>query len=155
VLLPKPLTHVSSFASLNKTYLAPHDTIHAIAKSTSDFHGMVEISFASPTQSLPVADEFTVTGTGGWLSVNQTAAPDSDTSVVRVVITSNLRGDSAMVAEREEVIVEPRRGVEAEMEGFFEALKGGNDGLGDPRGALRDVAFIEAALRSGGQLVDI
>jgi len=155
VILPNPITHVSSFASLNKDYLAPHDTINAIAMSESHFHGMTEITFASPTRSCPVSDQIIVTGTDGWLSVNPTAVPNSAAYVIRTVIKSVVKLDHGAEEEKEEIIAEPLRGVKAELASFFEAVNGSDDGLGDPKGALSDVAFIQAALNSAGQLVDL
>ena len=57
----------------------------------------------------------------------------------------------------EEVIEEEIKGVQVELASFFDALKGKDDGLGlgDPRGALADVAFIEAGLKSDGVLVEL
>ena len=50
----------------------------------------------------------------------------------------------------------PVRGVEAEWESFFAAIKGEkDDGLGSPRAALADVAIVEAALTSQGELIDL
>lgn len=67
--------------------------------------------------------------------------------------------------------VRPSRGVENELRAFFGAAvrvgaageegEKGFDGLGkgkeagEPRGALVDVAFIQAALQSGGEVVDL
>lgn len=48
------------------------------------------------------------------------------------------------------------KGVEVELASFFDAFHGAkSDPLGDPTGALRDVAFIEAALNSEGNLVSL
>lgn len=50
-------------------------------------------------------------------------------------------------------------GVEVELGSFFDRISGrtteGEEEFGDLSGALRDVAFIEAALKSGGKLVDL
>ena len=57
--------------------------------------------------------------------------------------------------EEVEVIEERTRGVEVELESFLIAVKGCDDGLGDPRAALKDVAVIQGALTSEGRVVDL
>jgi len=155
-MLPHTLTHLSGFVSLNKDYLKPHDTINVIARAGSHFHGTVELTFASPTKSRPAYDGFVVTGTDGWLSVNQVSVAGSDDPVLRVTIKS-VQKIGNEVEEREEIIEEPMRGVQLELESFFDTINGKYDvsALGDPLGALRDVSFIQAALNSEGSLVDL
>ncbi|KAG9307907.1 hypothetical protein JVU11DRAFT_12951 [Chiua virens] len=162
VILPSPMTHLSGFASLNLEYLAPQDTINAIIKSADGSHGIFELSNAAPTQSRSsVGNGIVITGTDGYLTINQTTAKDPVTggerSVFRVVIKSVTRSvDGKVGPEKEAVIDELSRGVEQELASFFAAaLEGKEDGLGSPRGALRDVAIIEAALKSNGQLIDL
>lgn len=163
------MAHLSGFASLNADWLAPHDTINAVVKSADGSHGVFELSVAAPTQSRASASNgngIIVTGTNGYITVDQATARDPVTGteqpVFRVVIRSVSRdADGKQVGpEREEVIDEPMRGVELQLASFFAAAlegKGNNDGngLGSPRGALCDVAFIEAALNSHGELVDL
>ncbi|KDQ32487.1 hypothetical protein PLEOSDRAFT_1091124 [Pleurotus ostreatus PC15] len=156
VMLPSPLTHLSGFASLNKDYLPPHDTIHAIAKSiakdsTTTFHGTASLTWASPTASKSVPDGITITGSDGWLSATTIYAE----GVVRITIKSVVHAAGKPDEEREEIIDKPIQGVQRELESFFAATKGTDDGLGDPLGALRDVAFIQAGLDSNGALVDL
>ncbi|KAK0460405.1 uncharacterized protein EV420DRAFT_1306330 [Desarmillaria tabescens] len=144
VLLPQPITHLSSFASLNKDYLAPHDTIHAIAKASEHYNGTIEMSFAFPTVSKPVSakDAYVVTGTKGYVSISM------EGGFVKAVLTT----------EKKETVVEERmRGVEVELGSFFNATNGkeGVEPFGNPVGALKDVAFIEAALKSEGALIDL
>ena len=157
VVLPYPLTHLSGFASLNKDYLLPHDTIQAIAKAGDNFHGIIEITFASPTKSLPVGDRLVITGTEGWLSVNVVNKPGTKRTFIRTVIRSVVKVDGKPDEEKEEVIEYPESGIAAEFGSFFDAIKGKNDGLGfgEPFAALGDVAFIQAALNSNGELVDL
>ncbi|RDB17252.1 putative oxidoreductase C26H5.09c [Hypsizygus marmoreus] len=166
VMLPHQLTHLSGFASLNKDFLGPHDTINVVARAGSHFHGTAEITFASPTKSRPVADGFVITGTDGWLSVNQVGAERFRGPIFRVTIKSVVKKEGKPDEEVEEVIEEPVKGIQAELASFFiaaevasffNAVKGKSDGtdLGDPLSALRDVAFIEAALNSDGRLVDL
>ena len=153
-MLPLPLTHLSAFISSNKDYLKPYDTIHSITRSGDSYHGIVEITFASPTKSLPTGDLISVTGTNGWLSVNSVNTPSGP--VFRTVIKSVIKVKNKPDEEKEEVVEEAQNGVVTEFSSFFDAIDGKDElGLGDPFGALRDVAFIEAALNSNGKLVDL
>lgn len=157
-MLPYPLTHLSGFASLNKDYLLPHDTIQAIAKAGDNFHGIIEITYASPTKSFPQGDRLVITGTEGWLSVNVINKPGATgTFIIRIVIKSVVKVDGKPDEEKEEVIEIPESGIEAEFASFFDAINGKDDGLGlgEPYSALGDVAFIQAALNSNGELVDL
>ncbi|KAF8876840.1 oxidoreductase family protein [Infundibulicybe gibba] len=155
VMLPQALTHLSGFASLNKEYLAPHDTINAVVKAGSHFHGTIELTFASPTTTRPTADGFVITGSDGWLSVNQASLPGSNKSVIRIKIISVIKKDGKE-EEKEEVIEHPLMGVQSELLGFFSTISGKSaEAIGDPLAALRDVAFIEAGLNSDGSPVDL
>jgi predicted dehydrogenase len=143
---------------LNKDYLKPHDTIHTVAKAGDHFHGIVEMTFASPTSSSPQADEFVVTGTDGWLSVNEVDIPGEDASVTRITVKSVVKAEGKPEEEKEDIIDVPgSKGVQVELQSFFDAIAGKNDGLGlgDPQAALGDVAFIQAALNSDGEVVDL
>ncbi|KAF8840141.1 NAD(P)-binding protein [Paxillus ammoniavirescens] len=162
VILPSPMAYLSGFASLNVEWLEPQDTINAIIKSADGSHGIFELSFGAPTPSREsVGNGIVITGTDGFLTVNRTEVRDPITgnnkSIFRLTIKSATRGtDGKPGSEQEEVIDEPVRGVELELAGFFAAvLEGKDDGLGSPMGALQDVAVIEAALNSGGKLVDL
>jgi predicted dehydrogenase len=157
VVLPYPLTHLSGFVSLNKDYLLPHDTIQAIAKAGDNFHGIIEITYASPTKSLPQGDLLVITGTEGWLSVNAVNKPGTTETFIRTVIKSVVKVDGNPDEEKEEVIEKPKSGIAAEFASFFDAISGKDDGLGlgEPFSALGDVAFIQAALNSNGELVDL
>ncbi|KAF8169514.1 hypothetical protein BJ912DRAFT_1048320 [Pholiota molesta] len=157
VMLPQAFTHLSGFASLNKDYLKPHDTIHSVVKAGDHFHGISEMTFASPTKSRPQAENFVITGNDGWLSVNQVNIPGSDKPVIRIVVKSVVKAEGKPDEEAEEIIDVPSQGVVAEQTSFFNALSGKDDGLnlGDPSAALADVAFIQAALNSNGKLVDL
>lgn len=162
VILPSAMTFLSGFASLSVKWLAPQDTISAIVKCADGTHGVFELSVAAPTQTRSSAGNgIVVTGTDGHLTVTQTRVRDPITGderpVFRITIKSVTRdADGKASPEREEVIDEPVRGVEVELAGFFAAaLEGKEDGLGNPRGALRDVAIIEASLKSDGRLIDL
>ncbi len=102
------------------------------------------MTFAFPTTSKPVSakDACVVTGTEGY------AAISIEGGFVKAVLTT----------EKKETIVEERMtGVQVELGGFFDAADGkeGVEPFGSPVGALKDVAFIEAALNSDGALVDL
>ncbi|KAF9476098.1 NAD(P)-binding protein [Pholiota conissans] len=157
VMLPHAFTHLSGFASLNKDYLKPHDTIHTVVKAGDHFHGISEMTFACPTKSRPNADAFVITGNDGWVSVNNVNIPGSDKPIIRIVVKSVVKVEGQPEQEAEETIDVPSQGVLAEQQSFFDALEGKDDGLnlGDPFAALADVAFIQAALNSNGKLVDL
>lgn len=157
VVLPSELTHLSGFASLNRDYLAPMDTINTIIKTADGAHGIFELSFGAPAPSRS-GNATVVTGTSGWLEIGgaKVKEGDSEVSVVRVTIKSVTKDkDGKEGEEKTEVIDEKARGVEAELVSFLEALKGNDDGLGDAKNALKDVAIIQAALNSNGALVDL
>ncbi|KAJ7656343.1 oxidoreductase family protein [Mycena polygramma] len=154
-MLPQPLTHLSGFASLNHEYLKPHDTIHAVAKADSHFHGIVELSFGAPTKSVPSSDAYVITGSEGWISVNF-AKVEGKGQVLRILIKRVVKVEGKPSEEAEELVDVPMKGVEAEFASFFDAIAGKETlDIGDPRGALNDVAFIQAGLNSGGELVDL
>ncbi|OBZ77020.1 hypothetical protein A0H81_03114 [Grifola frondosa] len=160
VMLPSPMKTLSSFASLNKEWLAPHDTINAIVQSADGAHGIVELTFASPTPSRAelAGNGITITGTDGWLSVNQATVLDGDTSVrvFRITIRKLQKDkDGKEVGETVEVLEEKVAGIEKELESFLQAIAGSNDELGSVQGALKDVAFIQAALTSNGSPIDL
>ncbi|KAJ7017716.1 oxidoreductase family protein [Mycena alexandri] len=153
-MLTHPLTHLSAFASLNHEYLKPHDTIHAVVQAGSHFHGIVELSFGAPTKSVPSADQYVITGSEGWLTVNFVRVEGK--SVLRVFIKRAVKVEGEPTTEVEEVIDTPGMGVEAEFRSFFDAVAGKPTlEIGDPLEALKDVAFIQAGLNSGGKLVDL
>lgn len=58
--------------------------------------------------------------------------------------------------EMKEVFEEESVGVNVEVKNFLDAVSNGSDtGHGNPRDALQDVAFIQAALTSQGAPVDL
>jgi hypothetical protein len=138
---------------LNKEYLKPHDTINAIVKSDGHYHGSVDMTWGFPTEKKPTTDAFVVSGSKGWLTINNSWAPP----LVKIVIASNKASAEEKDQVVQEVIEEAGRGVEVELRSFFDAVSGKDDGLGlgNPREALVDVAFIQAALTSDGSLVDL
>ena len=154
--LPAPLTHLTAFASLNKDFLKPYDTIHSIAKAGDSFHGIVEFTYALPTISAPAGDLLSVTGMEGWLSINEVEKPGTNGTFIRTVIKSVVKVEGKPDEEKEEVIEEVQNGIVAEFASFFDAIQGKDKlGFGDPFAALSDVAFIQAALNSKGELMDL
>lgn len=168
-LLPDPLKQVTSFASLSKPHLPPHDTITALLSCTSPSetasepkdkkaHGIFELSFAAPAPSRSKAGNTTIiTGDKGWLDI-ATGVKIGDKSVVRVtvhIVTREQEKEGDVLEEKELVIEEEQKSIEMEITNFLNALKGTDDGLGDPRAALLDVAVIQAALNSEGRPVDL
>lgn len=153
-MLPGPLTSLTAVSSLNKEYLKPHDTIHAIAQGGNNFHGIMEMTWAFPTKTTPAVDGFTFTGSKGWMSVNR-ISPPSGPAYIR--IHTKIAATAEGLVEEEDSIDIPSDGVQAELRSFFGAIQGKDDGLrlGEPKGALFDVAFIQAALNSKGSLIDL
>lgn len=159
-MLPSPFKTLSSFASLNKKWLAPHDTINAVVQSTDGSHGIVELTFAAPTasRSEKAFNGITITGTDGWLSVNQVKVLDGSKPVggLRVtIVTAKRDKDGNDIGENEEIIDKETDGVPNELKFFIEAVNGSDNGLGTAIGALKDVAFIQAGLNSNGAPIDL
>ena len=153
MLLPSTLTHIAAFASLNKDILAPQDTITAIVKTADGAHGTFELTFASPSSTnYTDGNGLTITGSHGWLNIGQSPAQEGKPSQSRITI--NTVSDKQEV--KEEIIdVASWQGVNVEIASFFQAVDGNDDRAQDPSSALKDLAFIQAALRSNGQSVDL
>lgn len=158
-MLTEPFTQLSGFASLNKDYLLPHDTIHCIVRAGSHYHGVVEMTFASPTKSIPAAENIVITGSDGWVACNMSSEGFT------VVIKSRVKEDGKPEEEQEyketeETMTFPSKGVEVELAAFFAEIQKDGTGeqsldIGNPRNALKDVGFIQAALNSEGNLTDL
>ncbi|KIP10807.1 hypothetical protein PHLGIDRAFT_22069 [Phlebiopsis gigantea 11061_1 CR5-6] len=152
IILPSPMATLSGFASQNQAHLPPHDTINAVVNTVDGVHGLVELSWGAPVPSR--SDEahsgISITGQEGWISVENTGRT---LRVTVHTVTKDAQGRD--VGEEKTIIDEPTRGVELEFASFFKAIDGDNDGFGDPLGALRDVAFIQAGLNSNGSPVDL
>ncbi|KAG8991204.1 hypothetical protein FRB94_012694 [Tulasnella sp. JGI-2019a] len=154
--LPDPIVSVTGHASLIKEYLAPHDTIQSILQTSSDAHGIFELSFASPNKA-HASSGIEITGTSGFVRIaNTNKLPGRGGADPRPRYVVNVVGRDG----KEEVAEYENKGVEKEIEYFVKAVLGENDdpaveGKGEPRGAVRDVAVIQASLTSNGKLVDI
>ncbi|KAF8607265.1 oxidoreductase family protein [Ceratobasidium sp. AG-I] len=177
VILPFSLgtSTVSGIASLTRDYLKPHDTIQAVIQSETTLkqdvyppHGIFELSFSAPPGYS--RNVLTVTGTDGNLTLTITtkapkegdeilakASPfskkgENGEQLVPHYRVSIISGDDGSKVEEVDII---SSGVVAEIEGFINAIGGQDDGNGEPRGALQDVAFIEACLQSQGRPLDL
>ena len=71
VMLPSQIKLVSGFASLNREFLKPEDTINAVVQSADGSHGVLDLTWGAPTASAAdrAAKGITIVGTDGWLSV--------------------------------------------------------------------------------------
>ncbi|EPT01940.1 hypothetical protein FOMPIDRAFT_1041084 [Fomitopsis schrenkii] len=160
VILPSPIKLVSGFASLNREFLKPEDTINAVVQSADGSHGVLDLTWGAPTASASerAAKGITIVGTDGWLSIQSVQIVDGPKPVggTRItVVTAKKDKDGNVTGETEEVIDKVSDGVPNEIRFFVNAINGSDDGLGTPQGALRDVAFIEAALNSKGSPIDV
>ena len=147
------MVSLSGYASQNQKHLPPHDTINAIVRTADGVHGIVELTWGAPVVSRVTAahNALTVTGTDGWLEVSRAAG------AIRVAVRyALLDAHGKITGEKEEVVEEREVGVQGEIQSFLRAAAEGNDdGIDGPRGTLVDVAFIQAALNSGGAPVDL
>ncbi|KIY71507.1 NAD(P)-binding protein [Cylindrobasidium torrendii FP15055 ss-10] len=149
------ITHVSSYATLKKDYLLPHDTITVIGRGSSNantqFYGTLDMSFGFPTKSNP-GNGLAILGSKGWIDVKFNAGVFS---VVLRVVTKET--EDGAYEESEETFEYKEEGVAVELKSFLGAVNGQDDGLGlgGPAGALRDVAFIQAALTSNGSEIEL
>ncbi|KAI0073535.1 oxidoreductase family protein [Panus rudis PR-1116 ss-1] len=161
VILPSPIVSLSGYASLNQEYLPPHDTINVTTKSEDGSHGIVELTFGAPvpSRSSLANNGITITGTKGWIFINQGKSTDPNGNAFNAffvtVRTVKKDEEGKDIGETEETLVERVQGVELELKSFFAAIAGKDDGFGSPLGALKDVAFIQAGLNSNGQPVDL
>jgi predicted dehydrogenase len=155
VILPSPLKVLTGFASLTRDYLAPQDTSTSIIKCESGAYGTFDLTFASPAATLKKKkDGLVITGTKGWLECGFVANNQGDRVLRTIVHHASGKPD---IPDTEEIIDHPEIGVTSEIESFLKAILGEDDGkdLGSPRGALQDVAVIQAALNSNGNAVDL
>ncbi|KAG8731897.1 hypothetical protein FRC12_019517 [Ceratobasidium sp. 428] len=166
---------LSGFASLTREYLAPHDTVQAViqadpasTKGAHPPHGVFELSFSAPAG---LSRNFlTIIGTEGYMTITNIpkapaekdlhlakAAPfakkgaSGEYNVTHIRVTVR-RGDGGHQVDEVDTIA---CGVVTEIERFVKAINGQDDGSGNPRGALQDVAIIQACLQSEGQPVEL
>ncbi|KAI0316888.1 oxidoreductase family protein [Amylostereum chailletii] len=150
VMLPSAVTHLSSFVSLNKDILAPLDTINAIVQAADGSHGIFEATFASPAPDYIEGNGYTITGSKGWLTVGPAPVQGGKSGLRIVLKTVSAKGEV-----NEEIFHEATQSIEDEIKSFLMAVEGQDDGVQKPRNALKDLAFIQAALNSKGVLIDL
>ena len=145
---------MTGFASLTKEYLPPHDTITSVIQTSTGAHGIFEMSFAAPLESRGES-KTTITGTDGCIEMTSEKRATGEGKEEKQHWVVKVVGKDG----KEETNAYPYQGVEKEIAYFAEAIRGSKDAVvlasGDPRGALKDVAVIEASLNSKGNLVDI
>lgn len=140
------MTSLSAHASLTKEYLMPHDTINAIIRCQDGSHGIFEVNFAAPVKSR-FCSSIKITGTKGWIEIT-TFSPEGKYG-------PHYKTRIFTEAGEPEELVHKSDGVEQEIKHFLSVLSGKkkDEGFGEPREALKDVALIEAALTSDGNPV--
>ena len=144
-MLPGSPTELSGFASLTRSHLAPHDTIHSVVRCEDGSHGLFDLSYALPRNAKSVFD-LTVIGSEGMLYILNEVKDGRNGWKVVVHSTDG----------KEEVIAwEEQCGVLKELGHFAELLEGKDSGKGLPKNALLDVAVIQASLTSEGNTVDL
>ncbi|KAL5639641.1 hypothetical protein ACGC1H_006300 [Rhizoctonia solani] len=169
---PLDTAKVTGFASLTRDYLAPHDTFQAViqAAPTSDgehpAQGINEMSCAAkPGFSRYI---LTVTGTEGNLTLESVPKPvrEADLALARASAFKSGNTETPVVPHWQTTITGPDgnkteefarigSGVYEELGSFLNALSGKDDGNGEPRNALLDVALIQAYLTSQGNAIDM
>ncbi|KAG8906589.1 hypothetical protein FRB99_006544 [Tulasnella sp. 403] len=148
--LPSDIVALSGVASLTKEYLAPEDTIQSVLQLADGSHGILELSYAAPVEEKAV----TITGTEGHIRITteKRLTPSGEEAPHYAIKIVNK-------ADQVDTQYYRTQGVEKEIDYFVQAINGAHSsesaGKGEPRGALRDVAVIEASLKSKGQLMDI
>lgn len=152
-MLPSPMVSLSAQASLNMEHLPPHDTILATVKTADGVHGLVELTWGAPvnTRAQEANNGISFTGSEGWIWIKKGNDPNYKIHIHQV--TRNEKGED--IGETVEVVEEPSTGIFDEFKSFFNAIGGSDDGFGTPLGALKDVAWIQAALTSNGNPVDL
>lgn len=131
---------VSGFASLNYGWLAPLDTLTAIIQTVSGAHGSFSLSFAVPAENA-ARFGFVVLGTEGLIEITRGGSG---------LVLKLTNADGSIVSTEH-----AHRGVELELTAFVNAIKGVDDGLGTPSGALKDVGLLQATFESKGKPVDL
>jgi len=154
--LPSHPVSLSGYATLLQSYLPPQDTFTVTALSSDGSHGTFELAQGAPASSR-TGQSFNVTGEKGWIRMSQTKG------VYKVELWVSVEKKVGEETKHEEVKEEweiKSEGVEVEVGWFVDDVSGKEgdwDGkhAGNPREALRDVAFIEAGLKSNGEKMSL
>lgn len=144
-MLPGGPTELSGFASLTRSHLAPHDTVHSVIRCEDGSHGLFDLTFALPHNAKQVF-LFTVAGSEGMLHIFDEAKDGESAWKISVHSTD---GKEELIAWEEEC------GVRKELEYCAELLDSKDSGKGLPKDALLDVAVIQASLTSEGNIIDL
>ncbi|KAG7091631.1 hypothetical protein E1B28_010651 [Marasmius oreades] len=160
--------HLISFASLNKPYLAPKDTVHAILKTPS-YNGTLDFTWAWPVRSQPNSDETVIMGSHGYIGIARRKAEEGGgwNVTIKSLVSSNSSTTTTTTTkkeyqETEETYAFRSQGVREEFRAFFEVAFDGKKpdaeelgDVGNPMNALFDVALIQGMLDSNGGVVDL
>ncbi|KIJ57309.1 hypothetical protein M422DRAFT_57632 [Sphaerobolus stellatus SS14] len=130
--LPSHPVSVSGYASLTQDFLSPADILTVAVQCSDGSHGIFELSQGTPMDSRG-SSTFKVTGHDGWANV-------SDAEDGYRVCLHTRRSDGT---EEMHWIIKADV-LEKEIEWFLH-----------PKGAVRDVAFIEAGLNSHGEKIEL
>ncbi|BGP45108.1 hypothetical protein JCM10450v2_000925 [Rhodotorula kratochvilovae] len=157
--LPSPLASLSAHVAQLNADLPPADTLRAVLHTADPKPaGTLTLSFGTPQPS--DAKVYTFRGSKGVLSVDL-ASPR--THVLRLTTASSSEKEEKRAGEEElphsqvEIELPARGAVEAEFAAFGAALLSGPESAqaayardrSGPRAAIRDLAAIEGALKSG------
>ncbi|KZO94736.1 NAD(P)-binding protein [Calocera viscosa TUFC12733] len=144
--LPSPLVSLSGFAVLLNEHLAPHDCIHATLKCADGAQGFFNLN--SGASGWEGGGGTTILGTDGSVEVQHFSKEGKPW--IRAVLRRGKKGE-----QKEEVYEHPSSGVLEEQRYFVEAVEGKTDNdYGNPRGAVEDVAVIQAGLTSEGTKIE-
>lgn len=134
-ILPSKIAQISAFTRLNRDYLPPVDTIHAILQLEDGATGLFGITFASKERKF----EIELIGEAGSIIGQLGYGPES------IVIL--MKGGKE---EKKSFKDANRNAIAGEFEAFGRAvLEGKADKSGDPEEALADLAALEYMLKSG------
>lgn len=169
-------TQVVAFKSLNRTHVGPHDTITAIGSNpnlTTSPHGP---DFPQPTVAPQGIGKSTPQGTITFSFANPRTPQFRGPSLVVTCLNGVVRLEGGQkwtvyVESEDEAVVKaagqaakpegeafPSAGVEEEVAQFARAVLGKGEkeiNRAEPRGALWDLALLEACLTSDGKVVDL
>ncbi|KZT59962.1 NAD(P)-binding protein [Calocera cornea HHB12733] len=144
--LPSPFVSLAGFATLLNEHLAPHDCIHATLKCADGAQGVFNLN--SGAGGYEGGGGTSILGTDGSIEVQHFSKEGKPW--IRAVLKEGKKG-----AQKTETFEHASCGVLEEQRYFVDAVNGKNDNdYGNPRGALEDVAVIQAGLTSEGSKVE-
>lgn len=148
---------LSALTSAIHPDVPPADTLHAIARTSAGVPGSIKIAWSSEAS---IERSYTFLGSRAQLKVDFSA---NEAKTIRVTITPATEGPQTREVKRVEVLEFETAAMKEEFAWFARAIAGGAESeaakeveeRSGSRMALRDVAVIEAALKSEGGLVDV